>query len=74
MGGFTSGEAIDLVSALKGLNFVGFDVVELVPDYDVADITALVASNIIYEFISMIAIDKKNHLKKMGSALKGKEA
>ena len=59
VGGFTSGEAIDLIRGLKGLNFVGFDVVEVLPDYDVADLTALMAANIIYEFLSLIALNKK---------------
>jgi agmatinase len=59
LGGFTSGEAIDLIRGLKGLNFVGFDLVELSPHYDVADITALLASNLIYEFLSLIALNKK---------------
>ncbi len=59
VGGFTSAEAIDLIRGLKELNFVGFDVVEVLPDYDVAEITALLAANIIYEFMSLIAINKK---------------
>jgi agmatinase len=61
VGGFTSAEAIDLVRGLKGLNFVGFDVVEVLPDYDVAEITALLAANIVYEFLSLIALNKRNH-------------
>ncbi len=60
VGGFTSAEAIDLLHGLKGLNFVGFDVVEVLPDYDTADITALMAANIIYEFLSLISLNKKN--------------
>jgi agmatinase len=60
VGGFTSAEAIDLIRGLKGLKFVGFDVVEVLPDYDVAEITALLAANIIYEFLSLIALNKKN--------------
>ncbi len=60
VGGFTSAEAIDLIRGLKGLNFVGFDVVEVLPDYDVAEITALLAANIVYEFLSLIALNKKN--------------
>jgi agmatinase len=60
VGGLTSGEAIDLIRALNGLNFIGFDVVEVLPDYDVADLTALLAANIIYEFLSLIALNKKN--------------
>ncbi|UCD77633.1 MAG: agmatinase [Desulfobacterales bacterium] len=60
VGGFTSGEAIDIVRGLKGLNFVGFDVVEVLPDKDAAEITALLAANIMYEFLSLIALNKKN--------------
>jgi len=51
VGGFTSGEAIRLIRGLKDINFVGFDLVE--------EITALLASNIIYEFISILAYKKK---------------
>jgi len=60
VGGLTSGEAIELVRGLKGLNFVGFDVVEVLPDKDPAEITALLAANIMYEFLSLIALNKKN--------------
>ena len=59
VGGFTSAEAIDLIRGLKRLNFVGFDVVEVLPDYDVAEITALLAANIVYEFLSLIALKKR---------------
>ena len=58
VGGFSSSEAIDLIRGLKGLDFAGFDVVEVLPDYDVAEITALLAANIIYEFLSLIALNK----------------
>ena len=57
VGGFTSAEVMDLIRGLKGLNFVGFDVVEVLPDYDVAEITALLAANIVYEFLSLIALN-----------------
>lgn len=60
VGGFTSGEVIELVHGLKGLNFVGFDLVEVLPDYDTADLSALMAANIIYEFLSLIAVNQKN--------------
>jgi agmatinase len=59
VGGFTSAEAIDLVRGLQGLNFVGFDVVEVLPDKDPAEITALLAANIVYEYLSLIALNKK---------------
>jgi agmatinase len=59
VGGFTSGEAIELVQGLKDLNLVGVDVVEVLPAYDPAGITALLAANIMYEFLSLIALNKK---------------
>ena len=59
VGGFTSAEAVELVRGLMGLNFVGFDVVEVLPDKDPAEITALLAANIVYEFLSLIAVNKK---------------
>jgi agmatinase len=39
--------------------------VEVLPDYDVAEITALPAANIIYEFLSLVALNKKNSNKNM---------
>ena len=59
VGGFTSGEALDLVRGLSGLNIVGFDIVEVLPEYDPADVTALLAANIVYQFISIIAAKNK---------------
>jgi len=59
VGGFTSAEAMDLVRGLKGLKMIGADVVEVLPEYDNNDITALLASNIVYELISLIALSKK---------------
>ena len=60
VGGLTSAEAVDLVRGLRGLNFIGFDVVEVLPDKDPAEITALLAANIVYEFLSLIALNKKS--------------
>jgi agmatinase len=62
VGGFTSAEAMDLIRGLTGLDYVGFDVVEVLPDYDVAEITALLAANIVYEFLSLIALKKNSEL------------
>ena len=59
VGGFTSSDALHLVRGLKGLNLVGFDLVEVLPQYDPSQITALLAANIVYEFISLIALRKK---------------
>lgn len=59
IGGFTSFEALDMIRELKDINFVGYDMVEVLPSLDQAQITAFLGGNIIYEFISIIAYQKK---------------
>jgi len=60
VGGPSSREALELIrKGLKGLDFVGFDLVEVYPQYDPGFITSLLAANIIFEFISLIALNKK---------------
>ena len=53
--GLTSREIVDLVRGLRGLPFAGFDVVEVAPAYDSAEITALLAANLVYEFLLILA-------------------
>ena len=59
-GGFTGYDSISFVRGLTGINFIGFDMVEVMPGYDPAQVTSLLAANIIYEFITLIALSKKN--------------
>jgi agmatinase len=59
VGGFTSSETLRIVRGLKGLNFVAFDLVEVLPQYDPSLVTALLASNLVYEFMSLIALRRK---------------
>ena len=40
---------------LSGLKMVGFDVVEVAPAYDSAEITALLAANLVFEFLLVLA-------------------
>ena len=58
-GGFTGYDSISFVRGLTGINFIGFDMVEVMPGYDPAHVTSLLAANIIYEFITLIALSKK---------------
>jgi len=58
-GGFTSREAFKLIRGLAGLDFAGFDVVEVLPDLDPSGITSCLASNIMFEFLTLIALRKK---------------
>ena len=55
IGGFTTWEAQSLLRRLAGINYVGFDVVEVIPAYDVADNTSFVAANIVFEFLALLA-------------------
>ena len=56
MGGLTSFEALALVRALIDLDLVGFDLVEVAPAYDgPGQITALLAANLLFEFVSLLA-------------------
>ena len=63
VGGFTSFETLSMIRALKELNFVAFDIVEVAPSYDSNEITTLLAANIAFEFISILALQKKNRKK-----------
>jgi agmatinase len=60
IGGFTSREAQEFVRGLAGLDIVGCDVVEVLPPYDSAQITALLAANVAHEFLSLFALGRKN--------------
>ena len=60
IGGFTSREAQEFVRGLAGLDIVGCDVVEVLPPYDPAQITALLAANVAHEFLSLFALRRKN--------------
>jgi agmatinase len=59
VGGLTSYEALALVRALQGLTLVGADVVEVSPPYDgPGQITALLAANLLFEFVSLFALGR----------------
>ena len=58
VGGFTSFQMLQLVRGLRGLNLVGFDLVEVSPPYDHSDITAILAANLVFEFLSIKALMK----------------
>ena len=56
VGGLTSFEALDMMSALRGLQFIGGDVVEVAPAYDHSEITSLLAASIAFETAALIAL------------------
>ncbi|MGI9413898.1 MAG: agmatinase [Hyphomicrobiales bacterium] len=54
-GGFTSREAITLLRGLRGLDFIGADLVEVSPPFDVGGLTALNGATLMYELLSLLA-------------------
>jgi agmatinase len=59
IGGFTGHESLKLIRDMNDLNFVGMDLVEVLPTIDPAGITAYMAANVMHEFISILALQKK---------------
>lgn len=57
-GGMTSRELLEILRGLRGLNLVGADVVEVAPAYDHADITAVAASHVAYDLISLMGLNQ----------------
>jgi agmatinase len=59
VGGLLAAEALALLRALAGMRFVGCDVVEVSPPYDSpGQITALLAANIAYEMLALVALGR----------------
>ena len=54
VGGFTSMQILELVRALRGLQIIGCDLVEVSPPYDTGEITSLLAANLLYELICVL--------------------
>lgn len=59
VGGATGVQALELLRGLAGLNFVAYDLVEVMPPYDSAGVTSLLAANLVYEMMSLAAVRKR---------------
>jgi agmatinase len=55
VGGLATWQARAILRRLAGLRFVGMDVVEVSPPYDVAEITALAAATMAWDYIGLLA-------------------
>lgn len=53
--GLSSREIVALVRGLRSLPMVAFDIVEVSPPYDSSEITCLLAANLVYEFLELLA-------------------
>jgi agmatinase len=56
VGGPSSREALTYIRSLAGLDFRGFDCVEVCPPFDPAGVTAVVAANACFELLSLLAV------------------
>lgn len=54
VGGFTSAQIVELVRALRGLDIIGCDLVEVSPPFDTGEITSLLAANLLFELLCVL--------------------
>jgi len=60
VGGPDSAEALDYVRALRGIDFRGFDIVEVSPPYDgPGQQTSLLAANVAYAMLGLLALSRR---------------
>ncbi|MFT6955769.1 MAG: agmatinase [Halieaceae bacterium] len=60
VGGLSTSRVLRILQGIADLNIVGFDVVEVSPAYDHAEVTALAGASLALEFLYMIATRKKS--------------
>jgi agmatinase len=57
VGGLTPREVLELLRGLRGINFVGGDVVEVAPQYDATTNTAHVAAQVLFTILCLMVCD-----------------
>ncbi len=55
IGGLATWQAQAILRRLRGLHFIGMDLVEVCPAYDVAEITALAGATMAWEYLCLLA-------------------
>ncbi len=58
IGGLLTREVLAVLRRLVGLRFAGFDVVEVLPHLDPAQVTAITAANLVFEFSALVAASR----------------
>jgi agmatinase len=56
VGGLASWQAQAIMRRLGGLQFVGMDLVEVCPAYDIAEVTALAGATMAWEYLSLLGV------------------
>src|SRR5437899_4004576 len=60
VGGPSSRDALRLVRGLRGLDIVGFDLVEVQPQSDQGEVTSLLAGTLLHEFLTLLAVRRRS--------------
>ncbi|MDP7382194.1 MAG: arginase family protein, partial [Alphaproteobacteria bacterium] len=55
VGGLSTAQALAILRGLGAIDWVGMDLVEVAPAYDVSDITALAAATLVFEYLALLA-------------------
>ncbi|MBB3065291.1 agmatinase [Limibacillus halophilus] len=57
-GGLTPAQALEILRSLGNIDFVGMDVVEVAPAYDLSEVTAINAATLAHDFLCLLAEKK----------------
>ena len=60
IGGFSSREALQIIRGLRGLNFIGADLVEVSPPLDTGTMTSFLGANLMFEMLCILADSRKS--------------
>ena len=56
-GGLSTAQARGILQDLGGIDFVGMDMVEVLPAYDSAELTSLAAATLVLDYLCLRAVD-----------------
>ncbi len=62
IGGLTTREAQEILRGLKGVDFVGGDVVEVAPQYDATTNTAHAGAQMLFEILSLMVFSQSGKI------------
>jgi agmatinase len=74
VGGLSTYQAQAILRRLAGIPFVGMDLVEVAPAYDVSEITALAGATMVWEYLSLVAAGTQASGEAQDAAESGRDA
>jgi agmatinase len=70
-GGLSSAQGLEILRRLRGIDFVGFDLVEVIPAYDPAQVTANLAAYLAFQMLSLVALRRLEQTPPLPAARRG---